>query len=167
MVFNPKKCEFLQVSNKKKLCISYNYGIADSPIKEGNHIKYLGVIIDQSLTWNEHIKQISNKAIKVVTFPYRNLYHCPPICNCYKSMVQPILEYSSTVWDPHTSVNINRLESIQKSVVCYNTYSRFSSVSAMQNRDSLSLPTLQSRRNKAKLSMMYKIIHHLVAIPDT
>ena len=68
MVFNPKKCEFLQVSNKKKLCISYNYGIADSPIKEGNHIKYLGVIIDQSLTWNEHIKQISNKPSKLLPF---------------------------------------------------------------------------------------------------
>ena len=88
-------------------------------------------------------------------------------CNFYgPSMVHPILEYSSTVWDPHTSVNINRLESIQKSAArfCYNTYSRFSSVSAMLN--CLSLPTLQSRRNKAKLSTMYKIIHHIVAIPD-
>ena len=71
-------------------------------------------------------------------------------------MVCPILEYSSTVWDPHTSANINRLESVQKSAArfCYSTYSRFSSVSAMQN--CLSLPTLH----------MYKIIHQLVAIPD-
>ena len=167
MVFNPKKCEFLRVSNKKCI-IPYNYCIANSPIKEVNHIKYLGVTIDQNLTWNEHIKQISNKAIKVNAFLHRNLYHCPPIikCNCYKAMVRPILEYSSTVWDPHTSVNINRLESIQKSAArfCYNNYSRFSSVSAMQNN--LNLPTLQSRRNRAKLSMMYKIIHHLVAVPD-
>ena len=165
MVFNPRKCEFLRVSNKKKHFIHYNYCTADSPIKEVNHVKYLGVMIDQSLTWNEYIKQVSNKAIKVLAFLHRNLYHCPK-CNCYKAMVCPILEYSSTVWDPHTSVNINRLESIQKSAVrfCYNTYSRFSSVSAMLN--CLSLPTLQSRGNKAKLSTMYKIIHHLVAIPD-
>ena len=168
MVFNPRKCEFLRVSNKNKHFIPYNYCIADSPIKEVNHVKYLGVMIDQSLTWNEHIKQISNKAIKVLAFLHRNLYNCPPIikCNCYKTMVCPILEYSSTVWDPHTSVNINILESIQKSAArfCYNTYSRFFSVSAMLN--CLSLSTLQSRRNKAKLSTMYKIIHHLVAIPD-
>jgi len=64
MVFNPKKCEFLRVSNKKHI-IPYNYYIANSPIKEVNHDKYLGVIIDQNLTWNEHIKQISNKPIKV------------------------------------------------------------------------------------------------------
>ena len=103
MVFNPRKCEFLRVSNKKKHFIPYNYCIVDSPIKEVNHVKYLGVMIDHSLTWNEHIKQISNKAIKVLAFLHRNLYHCPIIkCNCYKAMVRRILEYSSTVWDPHT-----------------------------------------------------------------
>ena len=30
----------------------------------------------------------------------------------------------------------------------------------------LNLPTLQERRNRAKLQMFYKITHHLVAIPD-
>ena len=30
----------------------------------------------------------------------------------------------------------------------------------------LNLPTLQERRNRAKLQMLYKIIHHSVAIPD-
>ena len=167
MVLNPKMCEFLRISNKKKHFIPYNYCIADSPIKEVNHVKYLRVMIDQSLTWNKHIKQISNNTIKVVTFLHHNLYHCPPIieCNCYQAMVQPILEYSSTVWDPHTSVNINRLESIQKSAArfCYNTYSRFLVYQPLM-QNSLSLPTLQSRRDKAKVSMMtmmYKIIHHL------
>ena len=29
----------------------------------------------------------------------------------------------------------------------------------------LNLPTLQDRRSRAKVQMMYKIIHHLVAIP--
>ena len=29
----------------------------------------------------------------------------------------------------------------------------------------LNLPTLQDRKSRAKLQMMYKIIHHLVAIP--
>ena len=68
MVFNPKKCEFLRVSNKKKHFIPYNYYIADSPIKEVNHVKYLGVMIDQSLTWNEHIKQVSKKLSKFLPF---------------------------------------------------------------------------------------------------
>ena len=80
-------------------------------------------------------------------------------------MVRSIMEYSSTVWDPHTLININHLESVQRYAarMCFRNYSRYSSVTSMLSE--LNLPTLQDRRSRAKLQMMYKIIHHLVAIP--
>ena len=115
MHFNPRKCEFLRITNKKTF-LSFSYYINGCQIQEVSHARYLGVILDQHLSWNEHIKQIANKATKVNAFLYRNLYQCPPSVkhNVYKAMVRPIMEYSSMIWDPHTSVNINRLESIQK-----------------------------------------------------
>ena len=81
-------------------------------------------------------------------------------------MVRSIIGYSSTVWDSqsHTSININCLESVQRHAarMCFRNYSRYSSVTSMLSE--LNLPTLQGRRSRAKLQMMYKIIHHLVAI---
>ena len=59
MIFNSKKCEFLRVPNKKHI-ILYNYQIANYP-KEVDYVKYLGVTIDQHLTWNEHIKHLNIK----------------------------------------------------------------------------------------------------------
>ena len=81
-------------------------------------------------------------------------------------MAHPILEYASTVWDPHTSVNINRLEAVQRSAarMCFKDFSRFSSVTTMLT--DLELPTLQSRRIKSKLMMLYKIIRSLADIPS-
>ena len=167
MHFNPRKCEFLRITNKKSF-LPFSYYINNCLIQEVFHARYLGVILDQHLSWNEHIKQIANKATKVNAFLYRNLYQCPPLVksNVYKAMVRPIMEYSSTIWDPHTLVNINRLESVQKHAarMCFKNYSRFSSISSMLAN--LNLPTLQERRNRAKLQMLYKIIHQLVAIPD-
>jgi hypothetical protein len=32
----------------------------------------------------------------------------------YNTFVRPSLEYASTVWDPHTQDNINKVESIQR-----------------------------------------------------
>ena len=60
-------------------------------------------------------------------------------------------------------MNINYLESVQKHAarMCFKNYSRFSSVTS-----NLNLPTLQERRNRAKLQMLYKVIHQLVAIPN-
>jgi len=131
MSFNP---EFLRITNKKNF-ISFIYSIDNCVMQEVAKVKYLGVVIDQRLTLNDHIK--------------------------YKAMVRPIMEYSSTVWDPHTSVNINRLQVVQRSAVriCYKDFSRYSSVSTM-------LVNLKCRRTRAKLKMLYKIMNHSIAIPD-
>ena len=109
MLFNPPKCKFLHITNKKSPFI-HNYHIAASPIKEATSIKYLGVQIDNKLTWNNHIQYITHKAAKVNGFLYRNLRQCPPQIKtmCYKTMICPILEYASSIWDPHTNVNIQK-----------------------------------------------------------
>ena len=101
MSLNLKKCEFLRITNKKYPVVR-KYYIENSPITEVSCTKYLGVTIDHKLSWNEHIQRITTKAIQVNAFLYRNARHCPEIikCNCYKSMVRPIVEYASTVWDP-------------------------------------------------------------------
>jgi len=114
MDFNPFKCEFLWITNKKNPIV-YQYYIDNSIIKQATHSKYLGVTIDERLTWNEHILTIANKARHVNL--RRNVYQCSPYvkCNLYESMVRPIIEYASPIWDPHSALSINRLVSIQHS----------------------------------------------------
>jgi len=69
-------------------------------------------------------------------------------------MVRPILEYASTIWDPHTNLNIDLLESMQRSDArfFYNMLNQFS------------LPTLQERRKINELTIMFKIINNLIDI---
>jgi len=57
MEFNPLKCEFLMITNKKSP-LKFTYTINGIPIKEVDFVKYLGVIIDSKLTWKEHVKQV-------------------------------------------------------------------------------------------------------------
>ena len=99
----------------------YTCYIENFPIKDVTSAKYLGVTIDSKLTFNDHVQSITNKASQINAFIYRNLCQCPSTvkCNYYKSMVRPVLEYASTVWDPlysypYTSTNINKLQSVQR-----------------------------------------------------
>ena len=111
---------------------------------------------------------ITHKAAQVNGFLYHNLRQCPPHIKitCYKSMVCPILEYASPVWDPHTNVNIQKLESVQRRAArfCSGDFSRYSSLTSMLLL--LDLPSLESKRKLAKLTTMYKLINGNLHIPS-
>ena len=49
MEFNPLKCEFLVITNKKSP-LKFTYNINGIPIKEADFVEYLGVVIDAKLT---------------------------------------------------------------------------------------------------------------------
>ena len=101
-------------------------------IKEVPHAKYLGVIIDQHLTWNEHISYITSKANKVKCFLQRNLKPCPITVKttCYNSLIRSILDYASVIWSPYTQKNIQAVESVQRRSARFvtNNYSPYTSV---------------------------------------
>ena len=67
MTFNPQKCEFIRIMNKKNP-IAYKYYIGSTLINEVSCSKYLGVTIDHKLSWNEHIRRVT---IQVNAFLYR------------------------------------------------------------------------------------------------
>jgi hypothetical protein len=82
-------------------------------------------------------------------------------------MVRPKLEYATTVWDPHHKYLQHNLEMVQRRSarwVCHN-YSREASVTSML--DALGWQSLLERRVIARMTMMYKITHCLIAIPVT
>ena len=87
---------------------------------------------------------------------------------CYKHLVRPLLEYGNTIWDPWTQQNIDIIEAVQRRSARFvlNNYSRYSSVKTMLEH--LKWPTLEERRAKTKVTMVYRIVRQQVAIgPDT
>jgi len=98
MLFNPAKREFLRVSHKCNPILMHYY-IQGQEIKRSTSAQYLGVTIDEHLTWNDHVHTVTSKANKVKDFLQRN---CPSSikARCYSSMIRPILEYASAIWSP-------------------------------------------------------------------
>lgn len=83
----------------------------------------------------------------------------------YFSLVRPIPEYCSTVWSPYTAEKIHKVEMVQRRAARYvtNDYSSTSSVTSML--ENLQWETLETRRAKAQVTMLYKINNDLVDIP--
>ena len=111
MQFNPDKCQHLRITNKHDF-INFTYNICNCNIQTVDHAKYLGVIIDNHLSWSKHISQITKKALSVKAFLQWNFNSCPiPVkAKLYTTLVRPILEFCSTVWSPYIASDIRRLE---------------------------------------------------------
>ena len=82
------------------------------------------------------------------------------------TLVRPQLEYASTIWDPWTQRNIKKVEAVQRRAARFVTgdYRRTSSATSMLKH--LEWPELATRRQQAKVVMIYRIVHQLVAIPS-
>ena len=82
----------------------------------------------------------------------------------YKTLVRPKLEYCASISDPYHQAHKDRLEAVQRRAarfVCKD-YRRKSSVSSMIR--SFEWKSLKERRAASRLTLLYKSIHHKVAV---
>ena len=115
MRFQPVKCNMMQLTNKRINKIEASYTLEGTVLENVDSIKYLGVTITNDLKWNTHINNICTKANRTLGFLRRNLFSCPQDVKeaAYKGLVRPVLEYGSSVWDPHTKCLQEELEKVQ------------------------------------------------------
>ena len=168
MSFNTEKCEVLRISSKRKNIIaSIPYSIHGTALRTVDEAKYLGVTIHRTLKWKPHVNNICKRSNSTLGFLRRNLRKCPPRIKeqAYKTYVRPTLEYSSTVWDPHTIELTSQIEMVQRRAARFVTsdYGQQSSVTTMLQK--LKWQTLSERRAHSKVIMLYRIMNGLVAIP--
>ena len=168
MHFNPDKCEVIHIT-KRRNKIEVPYYIHGKALSTTKSAKYIGVTICDNLSWNTHINTIFRKASITTAFLRRNLSSCPKKIKAttYTTFVRPQLEYSSSVMDPHTQANIQKLEGVQRRAARFvtNNHNPTDSVTAML--DELGWDSLQIRRQRAKLTMTFRISHFLIAISQS
>jgi hypothetical protein len=147
--------------------ISFNYKLKGNTLEHASLAKYLGVDITMDLNLNNHIDRISKKANTMLGFLRRNLPSASKTTKttAYISLVRPHLEYCCSVWNPHTSEKIKKIEAVQRRAARYvtNAYDRTTSVTSLLQ--DLGWESLESRRTKSQLTMLYKTINRLVDIP--
>lgn len=171
MEFHPGKCKLLRITNKTKP-IYANYTIHNVILECVDNAKYLGVILNKRLKWNTHIDMVCKKGTQTRNFLQRNLRGCTKStkAKAYKTYINPILNYASTVWNPIGDGNQglrDRIEMIQRKSArfVYADWSRKSSPTRMLRE--LEWKTLETQRKIRNLTMMHSIIHKSVAIPET
>ena len=120
----------------------------------------------RNLNWKPHILNITNKANSTLGFVKRNLHHCPQKVKdqAYKSQVRPRLEYGCTVWDPYRAYQKSWLEQVQRRAARFVTRNTREEGNVTNALKLLNWPTLEKRRQVARLTLMYKCVTNQAAI---
>ena len=122
--------------------------------------------ITEDLKWDTHINDTCAKANRTLGFLRRNLKIGSVSIKqqAYFTLVRPLVEYASIVWDLHTQRNIQKLEMVQQRAARYVTNIHRNSSSVSDMLYGLNWRSLQDRRKDARLCMLYKVDRRLVAI---
>ena len=170
---------FLQINSSKSKYIFFSHKpfsyfdsfskltISQSPIERVSSFRYLGIILSSSLSWSPHISFVLNKSRKILGLLFRHFSpHSSPstLIRLYISLVRPILEYGSIIWDPSSPTLSHSLDSVQ--LFALKIASKFRSSLIPIILSEFNLPSLASRRQKAKLIFLFKLYHHFIYFPS-
>ena len=100
--------------------------------------------------------------------PLLFLFSCPQDVReaAYKGLVRPILEYGSSVWDPHYEGLIDDLEKVQKRAARFVTRNYTYEKGSMTDiLNKLKWESLQKRRKDNRIILLYKGLKGRAKIP--
>ena len=98
------------------------------PIEAKNYIKDLGVIIDNRLTFHQHISSLAAKGNQMARWTLRTFKSRQThlMTTLLKSLIIPNVEYACVVWSPIDTYHMNLLEGVQRRYTsrfaCFQTY---------------------------------------------
>ena len=161
--FHPDKCKVLSIIGKRHQQRTTKYTM---PTYSGSHVtlesveseKDIGVTIDVKLNFEKHIQTQVNKANQIVGIIRRSFKYLDfkTFCLLFKSLVRPILEYASSVWNPYKTKDIEAIENVQRRAT--KMLPDMKDLTYEERLKKLKLPSLRYRRLRGDMIETFKIV---------
>ena len=143
-------------TDSKLASANFSVSVNGSDLKRISEYKYLGVVMDECLTWKAHVKYLLGKVGKRIGMlgRARKNISMHSANKVYKSYIIPVLDYGDTVWNCCGTVNSDKLERLQR---------RAARIIMKSDRSETALKylryaTLKVRREMHVLSLVQKCI---------
>ena len=116
LCFHPEKCKAMRIGKSRIEQMDYTLKDGLPPMEYVESEKDIGVVIDNKLTFNQHISEKINKANSIMgvlrtTMEYMD---CTTFKLLYTALVRPHLEYANQAWCPHLKKHIEDIENVQR-----------------------------------------------------
>jgi hypothetical protein len=130
---NINKTNYILIHTKNKKIANFpKIKIENKIIEQVTKTRFLGIIINETFTWHDHITLIKQKIVKNTGVIYRLSKIMPPnvLQGLYNSLINPYLEYCNIVWALNKNSILNDLYICQKKSIRIITHSQWLAHSA-------------------------------------
>jgi hypothetical protein len=165
MEFNSIKFELLRYGLDNALKELTKYVTPEWELIESKKtVKDLGITLENDCSFTQHIANITEAAKRMSAWVFRTFSTREklPLMTLYKSLVRPLVEYSSALWSPTSKADINRLEEVQK---CFIRKINGVSSDYKTALKQLGLYSLERRRERYIIMHIWKSLENLT--PNT
>ena len=143
--------------------VDFTYETNDTrPINRRESVTDLGILMSDSLKFDEHIQEVAARGRQRVGWMLRvfQTRERGALMTLYRSLVLPILEYCCQLWSPHSLGMTRKLEAVQRTF----TYriANLSEHSYWERLQELGLYSLERRRERYAIIYIWKIVQKLV-----
>ena len=161
MELNKTKFQLLQHGNKKNLKTPYKLD-ENITIEKSEHVKDLGVTLSESLSFDQHIANITKEAKRYAGWIFRIFASRDPeiVILLYNTYVRPRLEYSSPLWSPFQRRHLMQIEAIQRTVT--SRIAGLEKLNYWERLQHLKISSLQRRRERFQIIHIWKIAKELI-----
>ena len=133
-------------SSRKVTGSTLELSVDGSQVEQVRSFKFLGVAINDTLTWSNHINTVCAKVSRNLNLLRHLSWFLPqPLLLFLKSCILPLLDYCDVVWSGCTKSKASRLETLLN-YACRTVLHKRRGSSASAARRELGLSTLASRR---------------------
>ena len=116
---NIKKTHCMIFCRRKKLCHDVKLLIDGQAINEVQKTKFLGIVIDNQLTWKWHINYIAGKIARGIgmLIKARQFLNTVGLMSLYYSFIYPFLTYCNHIWGATYKTRVKRLVILQNKAI--------------------------------------------------
>ena len=154
-----------QLYTKKSFDISLDIRIDDISISRADKVKFLGVIVDDQLSFKPHIESVAKKLAVGIGFLYRGreVLDRKELTLLYNSILLPSLTYCNLIWGINYPTHLHRLNVLQKRAA--RVILGLGYCDSVSNRlQSLNISPINQLVKKKCLMTIYKIKHSLAPL---
>ena len=132
--------------------------ISNTRLERVNKFKCLGVLLDNTLSWKDHIEYIGHKISSRLGILHRSRKALPKptFQMLYNTLVLPLFDYCSPVWDSCGVGSKAYLDKLNRRAACI---IEGRSVGVEELKSTLGWPSLQARRNYLKCVLVHNWGH--------